>query len=144
MFRNDPDIAAVPAVGTGSLDVAWRTKCGEAVLWDGLDGAALADFLDSDSLQLVGPDLYHKELNGSLTPVLKPSSPMVVIKPPAGDWFMVGEAVFKEEFASHVTVPKLTGSAIINAGPKVEANPADLAPVKKAAAKKGAAKKAAR
>lgn len=142
MFRNDPDLAAVPTVGTGSLDVAWRTKCGEAVVWDGLDGAALADFLDSDQLQLVGPDLYRKELNGALTPIPKPSSPVVVVKPPAGDWFTVDEATFKSEFASHVTTPKLAAlpaPTTVALGQTVSVT----VPGKKAPAKKGAAKKQA-
>ena len=143
MFRNDPAIGAVPTVGTGTVDVAWRTKCGEAVSWDGTDNEALFAFLNDDTLILVGSDLYRKELSGSLTPIPKPKARMVVVRPPAGDWSLVDVVTFASEFAIHVEVPKLTpkGAGLTDTEKEADKQAAASRPAKKAPVKKAVAKK---
>lgn len=154
---NDPDIGAVPAAGNGTVDIGWRSKVGSAVVWDGTDATAIKDFLDDDTLVLVGTDMYRKEESGSLTPVVKPSGAMVVFKPMAGDWMLIDGATFKQEFAYHLapigpikysgketSTDQRTDSereADKNAALGRKQIAAKKAPVKKAPAKKAAAKK---
>lgn len=145
-FRNDPALAAVPTAGSGqSVSVGWRTKVGDAVLWDGTDNAALEAFLNDDTLVLVSQDLYRKELSGSLTPIPRPTETVVVVRPQAGEWYLVDEQTFVTEFAMHVNVPTMKVDA--TAAKQAEANadalknendatPATMAPVKKQAVKK--------
>lgn len=135
MWRNDPDLGAVPAVGKGSVDVGRRTNVGQAVVYDGTDPDALIAFLDDDQIRNIEGELYRSTSEGVLTPMAKLSLPAIIVKPPAGDWFTLTEAQLNQEYAIHVNVP----------APKpAEHKPAsEHEPVKKAAAKKAPAKKAA-
>jgi hypothetical protein len=134
-WRNDPAIGAVPKVGQGTVDVGRRVHVGEAVVWDGKDSELLAEFLDTDTLAVHADKILYRKVDDQWHPVPVPTEPMVVVKPPAGDWFMVNEATFTTEFA-----------IVVHVEPKAAPTPKPVvkkAPAKKAVAKKAVAKKAA-
>lgn len=107
-FVNDPAVASVPKVGQGVIDCAWRSKAGEAVLWDGSDNDALAEFIGSDRLVVVAGDVYQKDADGVLRPIAKPNGPTIVFKPCAGDWSFVDEHTFTTEYAYHVILSTIS------------------------------------
>lgn len=140
MFRNDPDLGAIPNVKDGTVDIAYRTKCGEAARFDG-DVDALIAFLGDEQLVNFAGQLYRKSAEGTLSPLtIKLGS--VCVNPPAGEWFILGELELRSEYA-----------IVVNLAPKphVAATSGDLMhqlarkkpTAKKAAVKKAPAKKAA-
>lgn len=133
MFRNDPDLGAIPFIGDGTVDLAYRTKCGEAARFNG-DLEALIAFIGDEQLVTAGGVLYRKMGDGTLAPLPKISEGVVAIRPPAGECFFVPENVLRTEYA-----------IVVNLAPKVHtATTAGDVPAKKApAVKKAPAKKAA-
>lgn len=150
MFRNDPDLGAIPAVGKGSVDIGKRTLVGEAVIYDGTDPDALIVFLGDSAIKNVAGELYRAAGDGVLTPMVKLKLPAIIVRPPAGDWFTVTEDQLKQEYAIHVNVPfdiapGKTFSIASGIKPSADAKPTingDAKPAaKKAPAKKVAAAK---
>lgn len=79
---------------------------GEAVTYDGSEVDALIAFLGDDMLVNFDGQLYRKTAEGQLHPVEKPRARVVVVKPPAGEWFMISDVELKQEYAIHVSVPQ--------------------------------------
>lgn len=131
MYRNDPDLGAIPNVKDGTVDIAYRTKCGEAARFDG-DVDALIAFLGDEQLVNFAGQLYRKSAEGTLSP-LTIKLGEVCVNPPAGEWFILSELELRSEYA-----------IVVNLAPKVHtATTAGDTPAKKAPAKKAAVKKAA-
>lgn len=105
MFRNDPDLGAIPAVGKGSVDIGKRTLVGEAVIYDGTDPDALITFLGDSAIRNIAGELYQQCADGSLVPMVKMKLPAIVVRPPAGDWYTITEDALRQEYAIHVNVP---------------------------------------
>lgn len=140
-WRNDPALGAVPAAGTGSVDIAERTRCGEAVTFDGTDVQALIDFVGDATLVMVDGKIYQRREGDHLHPVVRLwnlSSPVVVVRPPAGDWFVLSEAELMQQFAIVVHLPTQI-SYTVTTGSSFST----VAPVKKPAPKKAPTKKVA-
>lgn len=138
MFRNDPDLGALPVVGNGSVDIAYRTTCGQAVRYGG-DIDALIAFLGDDMLVNFNDAMYRKQTDGSLTPMPKLVTDTIIVKPPAGDWFVLSEAQLNTEYAIVVNVPKMAAPQVGGGGGAGQ--PVAKAPVKKAATKNPAPRK---
>lgn len=143
MFRNDPDLGAIPNVKDGTVDIAYRTKCGEAARFDG-DVDALIAFLGDEQLVNFAGQLYRKSAEGTLSPLtIRPGE--VCVNPPAGEWFILGELELRSEYAIVVNLapkadpkPPARGPHTPNPG-----TPGESGAKKKAAVKKAAVKKAA-
>lgn len=142
MYRCDPDLGAIPTVGTGSVDIARRTDCGEAVRFESADNVdALIAFIGDDSLVNFERKLYQRSAEGQLTPVRQfneVTGSVVVVKPPAGDWFVVTEGELNREFAIVVHVKPQIYTTSTTSSPGKEAPAKKKAPAKKAAPKKKA------
>lgn len=169
MFRNDPDLGAIPAVGKGSVDIGKRTSVGEAVIYDGTDPDALITFLGDEAIRNIAGELYRASVDGVLTPMVKLALPALIVRPSAGDWFTISEDQLRQEYAIHVNVPSAQAATGGGAGggsgtPMIHMTPigstisvthavprshasgttdgdGKKAPAKKAPAKKAAAKK---
>lgn len=99
MFRNDPTPEEIPALGSGSVDIAERTGCGSASRYDGADPQALIDFLGDPSLHMIGGELFRRVRNGDYTKVQIPVGATVVFRPPAGDWRFLTDFELATQFA---------------------------------------------
>lgn len=153
-YRNDPDMGAIPVVGEGSVDLGRRTQVGEAVTYDGSEVDALIAFLGDDMLVNFDGQLYRKTAEGQLHPVEKPRARIVVVKPPAGEWFMITDVELKQEYAIHVNAPFKSeaavgehhplsgGSVSVDEHNVITRHSPDLATAKKIAAKAAPKKKA--
>lgn len=153
-WRNDPDLGAIPTVGTGSVDIARRSHCGQAVRFESADNVdALIAFIGDDTLVNFERKLYQRSAEGQLTLVRQfneVTGSVVVVKPPAGDWFVITEAELNREFAIVVNVDQRTdsereadenaalGRAQIAAAKATKKPVAKKTPAKKAAPKKKA------
>lgn len=140
MFRNDPDLGAIPNVKDGTVDIAYRTKCGEAARFDG-DVDALIAFLGDEQLVNFAGQLYRKSAEGTLSP-LTIKLGEVCVNPPAGEWFILGELELRSEYAIVVNLAPKVHTAT-TAGDTPATPRRRRPPVKKAAVKKAPAKKAA-
>ena len=117
MFRNDPKVSDLPSIGDGFADIAVRTFCGKAAVYDGKHPEALAEFVGDTSLRLIDGKLYRPGSDGGFAPVVIPSGANVVFVPPAGDWQFLTEAQLTQEYAICV-VGKLVEKA--KPAPKVD------------------------
>lgn len=151
MFRNDPDLGAIPAVGHGSVDIGKRTLVGEAVIYDGTDPDALITFLGDDAIKNIAGELYRTQEGGTLVPMAKLALPAIIVRPPAGDWFTISEDQLRQEYAIHVNLVPVVDTHVdksVDKKPPTIAKPhvngaksEDKSPAKKAPAKKVAAAK---
>jgi len=135
-FRCDPDLKAIPTIGEGTLDIAGRTTCGEAARFTG-DLQAMLDFIGDNMLVLHGDTLYRKMTDGTLAPMPVPKLDAVIVKPPAGECFVIDEHTLRSQYASVVTLPAFTGKTTNDDGHIVRT--LTLVAAKKPAAKKPAA-----
>lgn len=145
-FRNDPDLGAIPNVKDGTVDIAYRTKCGEAARFDG-DVDALIAFLGDEQLVNFAGQLYRKSADGTLSP-LTIEVGKVCVNPPAGEWFTLTESELKTEYAIvvHVLPKKAVVTSTTSATPGAPGERGDLMyqlARKKPTAKKAPVKKAA-
>lgn len=147
MFRNDPDLGAIPMIGEGTLDIARRTSCGQAARFGG-DLKALVEFIGDGALVAIEDRLYRRLADETMVPLGQFKLNDIIVVPPAGDWFTIREHELRTDFASvvHVEPRVYTGNTTSSAGQITRTltlvNPPKAA-VKKAAPKKAAAKKAA-
>lgn len=119
LFVNDPKIEDVPAVGSGVVLVSERTRAGEAVRWSPSgDAQALAVFLGPNFKSFEGT-VFCVSAQNVMTPVSWLGEDVVVVKPPAGEIFVVWPGSFTQEFAK-VVVP-----APADAEPVVDEVPAE-------------------
>lgn len=99
VFQNDPVFGDLPAVGGTPGLIANRMRAGLAVVWDPAtgDAAALAAFLGDDFVSFEG--LVYARRPGRLDAVDWTRVACVVVRPPAGDIFTLGEAELTSSFA---------------------------------------------
>ena len=144
MFKNDPKPSDLPSIGDGSADIAVRTFCGKAAVYDGKHPEALAEFVGDTSMRLIDGKLYRPANDGGFAPVVIPSGANVVFVPPAGDWQFLTEAQLTQEYAICVVdkpvekakpAPKKAELSVTEREADVQAAKSKVA-VKKAAAKK--------
>lgn len=97
---NDPVFGDLPAVGETPGVIAERMRSGLAVVWDPKtgDAGALAAFLGDDFVSFEGT-VYARRAGGRLDPVDWSRQAVVVVRPPAGDIFTLGEPELKSAFA---------------------------------------------
>lgn len=139
MFRNDPKVSDLPSIGDGFADIAVRTFCGKAAVYDGKHPEALAEFVGDTSLRLIDGKLYRPGSDGGFAPVVIPSGANVVFVPPAGDWQFLTEAQLTQEYAICVADKPAYKSVV--AGDTIKTTVEDAKPVKKGAVRASAASK---
>ena len=145
MFQNDPKVSDLPSIGNGSADIAVRTFCGKAAVYDGKHPEALADFVGDVSLRLIDGKLYRPANDGGFTPVVIPSGANVVFVPPAGDWQFLTEAQLTQEYAICVADKLVVKRPVRvgNADDDLSAAIAEAAALKAASTKKAAVRASA-
>lgn len=137
MFQNDPTPEMIPVIGKGTADIAVRTHCGVAAVYDGSDPQALIDFVNDPSLTMIQGTLYRASATGdkdgaeAYTRVLIPKGANIVFRPPAGDWCFLTPDDLSQRYAICVR-----GSIADAMEAKGIVPPRKRAPAKKAAAPK--------
>lgn len=111
-FVNDPELAPGQVVLCGRRDVS-----GSAFSWEpGGEIDAFLAFVGSHLFAVVDGKLYKREGDGTLTP-FDVSTPMIVVKPMAGDPFFHSPAEFKRTYSVIVTpVVPLPSSLMFSPG----------------------------
>lgn len=134
MFQNDPTPEMIPVIGKGTADIAIRTHCGVAAVYDGSDPQALIDFVNDPSLTMIQGELFRAEEEGdsrSYHKVIIPKGANIVFRPPAGDWTFLTPDQLAQRYAICVR-----GNIADAMEAKGIVPPRKRAPAKKAAAPK--------